>query len=124
MEEHVPTRQSNDRNEPLGEEANMEMLGLEGSADDDIGTTNMEHKECGDRNDRKSSCWIGKTGIFSASCKVTIIKNCITCGTIVFAIYSAQVADHGDTSLAEYKEDESVTKTLPRTNAKVEWFYR
>jgi hypothetical protein len=51
MEEQIPTRQSNDRNEPPGEEANydMEMLGPEGSADDDIGITNMEHKECGDR---------------------------------------------------------------------------
>jgi hypothetical protein len=30
MEEHVPTRQSNDRDEPSGEEANydMEMLGV------------------------------------------------------------------------------------------------
>ena len=43
-----PTRQSNDRDEPPGEEANYDMemlLGLEGSADCDIGTTNMEHKE-------------------------------------------------------------------------------
>jgi hypothetical protein len=30
----------------------MEMLGQKGSADDDIGTTNMEHKECGDRDDQ------------------------------------------------------------------------
>ena len=52
IEEHVPTGQSNDRDEPLGVEANydMNMLGLKGSADDDIGTTNMEHKEYGDRD--------------------------------------------------------------------------
>ena len=30
----------------------MEMLELKGSADDDIGTTNMEHKEYGDRGDQ------------------------------------------------------------------------
>jgi hypothetical protein len=30
----------------------MEMLGLKGSVGDDIGTTNMEHKECSDRNDQ------------------------------------------------------------------------
>jgi len=54
IEEHVPTGQSNDRDEPPGEEANydMEMLGLEGFADGDIGTTNMEHKECSDRDDQ------------------------------------------------------------------------
>jgi hypothetical protein len=54
IEEHVPAGQSNDRDEPPGEEANydMEMLGLKGSTGDDIGTTNMEHKECGDRDDR------------------------------------------------------------------------
>jgi hypothetical protein len=56
MEEHVPTGQSNDRDEPLGEEANydMEMLleGLEASTDGDIYTTNMEHEECGDRDNQ------------------------------------------------------------------------
>ena len=49
--------------------------------------------------------------------EVTIIKNCITCGTLVFAIYNAQVADRGDTSHAEYKEDESMVKDT----AKNEW---
>ena len=43
--------------------------------------------------------------------------NCITCGTLVFAIYNAQVADRGDTSHAEYKEDESMVKDT----AKNEW---
>ena len=55
MEEHVPTEQSNDRDEPPAEEANYDMemlLWLEGSADGDIGTTNMEHKEYGDRGDQ------------------------------------------------------------------------
>jgi hypothetical protein len=56
MEEHVPTGQSNDRDEPPGEEANydMEMLleGLEASTDGDIYTTNMKHKECGDRDNQ------------------------------------------------------------------------
>ena len=55
IEEHVPTGQSNDRDEPPGEEANYDMemlLWLEGSADGDIGTTNMEHKECGDRDNQ------------------------------------------------------------------------
>ena len=55
IEEHVPTGQSNDRDEPLGEEANYDMemlLGLEASADGDIGTSNMEHKECSDQDDQ------------------------------------------------------------------------
>ena len=30
----------------------MEMLRLKGSAGDDIGTTNIEHKECGDQDDQ------------------------------------------------------------------------
>ena len=46
--------------------------------------------------------------------EVTILKNCITRGTLVFAIYNAQVADRGH---AEYKEDESMVKD----NAKNEW---
>jgi hypothetical protein len=49
--------------------------------------------------------------------EVTIIKNCITCGTLVFVIYSAQVADRGDMSHAQYKEDESMVKDT----AKDEW---
>ena len=49
--------------------------------------------------------------------EITIIKNCITCDTLVFAIYSAQVAGRGDMSHAEYKEDESVVKDT----AKDEW---
>jgi hypothetical protein len=79
----------------------MEMLGQKGSADDDIGTTNMEHKECGDRDDQAHyEVKTGKTRIFFSSLRleVTIIKNCITCGTVVFTMYSAQVADRGDTS--------------------------
>jgi hypothetical protein len=67
----------------------MDMLGLKGSVGDDIGTTNMGHKECGDRNDRNkeyNQCYTGKTSIFFSSLRleVTIIKNCITCGTLVF----------------------------------------
>jgi hypothetical protein len=45
----------------------MDMLGLKGSVGDDIGTTNMGHKECGDRNDRNkeyNQCYTGKTSIF------------------------------------------------------------
>ena len=55
IEEHVPIKQSNDRDEPPSEEANYDMeilLGLEGFPDGDIGTTNMEHKEYGDRGDQ------------------------------------------------------------------------
>lgn len=48
--------------------------------------------------------------------KVTIIKNRITCGTLVFTIFSAQVANRVDTSHAEYKEDENVKDT-----ARDEW---
>ena len=53
--------------EPPGEETNYDMemlLGLEGFADGDIGTTNIEHKECGDQDRGEARAGQVKQGFF------------------------------------------------------------